>query len=102
MSIAPSRPGPRKAAAAGLSSAPDDPVERARRERVRERASGIVAFSTDAGCSLAAFTLAGVVYLADLTGHAEGIRSLGTRTPAADPRPSPDGPAPGRGGCCAR
>jgi dipeptidyl-peptidase 4 len=67
----------------------DDPVEKARRERVRERAAGIVAFATDASCTLAAFTLTGVVYLADLKGG--GVRSLTTRTPAADPRPDPGG-----------
>jgi dipeptidyl-peptidase 4 len=73
---------------AGLG-ATEDPVEKARRERVRERASGIVAFATDEQFSVAAFTLAGVVYLADL--RAGGARVLATATPAADPRPAPDG-----------
>jgi dipeptidyl-peptidase-4 len=66
-----------------------DPVEKARRERVRERAGGIVAYATDEACALAAFTIAGVVYVADLT--AGGVRMLPTATPAADPRPAPDG-----------
>jgi dipeptidyl-peptidase-4 len=67
----------------------DDPVEKARRERVRERAGGIVAFATDTEFSVAAFTLAGVVYLADL--RSGGARPLATAIPAADPRPAPDG-----------
>jgi dipeptidyl-peptidase 4 len=69
--------------------AADDPVEKARRERVRERAGGIVAFATDAGFRVAAFALAGVVYLADL--RSGGARMISTATPAADPRPAPDG-----------
>jgi dipeptidyl-peptidase 4 len=72
------------------ASAEDDPVEKARRERARERAGGIVAFATDAECRLAAFTLGGVVYLADL-GPDGGVRELATSTPAADPRPDPTG-----------
>jgi dipeptidyl-peptidase-4 len=75
---------------AGLGAA-EDPVEKARRERVRERASGIVTFATDDQFSVAAFALAGVVYLADL--RAGGARVLPTATPAADPRPAPDGSA---------
>jgi len=67
----------------------EDPVEKARRERVRERAAGIVAYATDQEVRLAAFTIAGVVYVADLgTGE---VRVLPTATPAADPRPAPDG-----------
>ena len=68
-----------------------DPVEKARRERVRERAGGIVAYATDEAVRLAAFTLAGVIYVADLsTGE---VRMLPSATPAADPRPAPDGTA---------
>jgi dipeptidyl-peptidase 4 len=74
----------------GAAGAEDDPVEKARRERARERAGGIVAFATDVACTVAAFTLAGVVYLADLRG-AGGVRELATTTPAADPRPDPTG-----------
>ncbi len=69
-----------------------DPVEQDRRERVRERAGGIVAFATDADVSLAAFTLSGTVYLADLRpGAPAGVRELPARRPAADPRPDPAG-----------
>ena len=77
----------------GKSGAEDDPVEKARRERVRERAGGVVAFAMDAECRIAAFTLAGVVYLAELrpAGNSNVVRELVTRTPAADPRPDPAG-----------
>src|SRR5215472_12112844 len=74
----------------GEESAEDDAVEKARRERARERAGGIVAFATDAACSVAAFALGGVVYVADL-GPTGGVRELATSTPAADPRPDPTG-----------
>jgi dipeptidyl-peptidase 4 len=67
----------------------DDPVERARRERVRERASGIVGFATDADLMLATFALAGHVYVADL--REGGVRQLQAGTPAADPRTDPAG-----------
>jgi dipeptidyl-peptidase 4 len=69
--------------------AAEDPVEKARRERVREKATGIVAFAADEAFTMAAFALAGVVYLADL--RAGTVRQLATLTPAADPRPDPAG-----------
>jgi len=72
------------------AGAADDPIEKARRERARERAAGIVAFGTDAKSEIAAFALAGTVYLADLTGGG-AVRELSTPTPAADPRPDPAG-----------
>ena len=74
----------------GAVGADDDPIEKARRERVREAASGVVSFAADRDFSAAAFALAGVVYLADL-GQAGTVRVLPTRTPAADPRPDPSG-----------
>ncbi len=80
-------PIPAEIAKAG---AEDDPVEKARRERARERAGGIVAFATDAACTIAAFAVGGVVYVADL-GPDGGVRELATVTPAADPRPDPTG-----------
>jgi len=43
-------------------------AERARRERVREQAGGIVAYATDADLTMAAFAWSGRVYAADLTG----------------------------------
>jgi dipeptidyl-peptidase 4 len=75
--------------ALGGTEGADDPVERARRERVRERATGIVAFATDAEGKTAAFTLAGFVYLADVASGT--VRGLRTATSAADPRPDPTG-----------
>jgi dipeptidyl-peptidase 4 len=74
-----------------VAGAEDDPVEKARRERARERAAGIVGFATDQKCTMAAFALAGHVYLADLADGGNGVRRLSTRSPAADPRPDPAG-----------
>src|SRR5450755_38830 len=81
--------------------AEDDELEKARRERAREQALGIVGFATDREFTVAAFVLAGHVYLADLGGTggtggtgpvgSGGVRQLATRTPAADPRPDPAG-----------
>jgi dipeptidyl-peptidase 4 len=72
------------------------PQERARRERVREQAGGIVAYATDSGVTVAAFALSGRVYAVSLTGPpalTEGWppREVPTRTPALDPRPDPAG-----------
>ena len=75
----------------GQAGAEEDPIEKARRERARERAGGIVTFATDGDATIAAFTLAGVVYLADLRPDGDGVRELGARSPAADPRPDPAG-----------
>ena len=66
--------------------------ERARRERTREQAGGIVAFATDTGMTVAAFALGGRVYLADLAEQAAaGPREAGALSPALDPRPDPAG-----------
>ena len=74
-------------AAAGLTER-----EQARRERVREQAGGIVSFATDAALTMAAFVLAGQVYVAELAGGAAaGPRALPTRPPAFDARPDPAG-----------
>ena len=90
------------------------PQEKARRERAREQAGGIVAFATDRAMTVAAFTLAGRVYVTGLGSRrhqesrapdsgapdsstpesrapATGPRLLGTRSPALDPRPDPSG-----------
>ncbi|HXB47679.1 MAG TPA: prolyl oligopeptidase family serine peptidase [Streptosporangiaceae bacterium] len=74
-----------------VAGAEDDLVERARRERARERAAGIVGFATDKNCTTASFALTGHVYLADLAPGGSGVRRLGTTSPAADPRPDPAG-----------
>ncbi len=71
------------------------PEERARRERVREQAGGIVAYATDDAVTLAVFALSGRVYTASLrTDGPDGtaaVRAVATRTPALDPRPDPAG-----------
>jgi dipeptidyl-peptidase 4 len=64
--------------------------EKARRERARERAGGIVAYATDKAMTVAAFTLGGQVYVADLE-SAGGLRALPARAGALDPRPDPAG-----------
>ncbi len=67
------------------------PAERARRERVRETAAGIVSFATDAAGSLAVFALSGQVYAVRLGDPSAAPRPIATRTPALDPRPDPAG-----------
>ena len=65
--------------------------EKARRERVREQATGIVAFACDSTLSLAAFVLAGQVYVAGLTAGGPAptsIRGCGPSPPR--PRTPPD------------
>ena len=67
------------------------PEERARRERVRETAAGIVAYATDRAGALAVFALSGQVYAVPL-GQAEPTpRLIATQTPALDPRPDSTG-----------
>ena len=96
----------------GVAGDGPDAAEKARRERSREQAAGIVAFGCDADVRLAVFGLAGQVYAADLTGAAagsgagdgtgdgagdrarpgaSGVREVPALTPAADPRPDPAG-----------
>jgi hypothetical protein len=57
------------------------PEERARRERVREQAGGIVAYATDGEVTVAAFALSGRVYAVPLTDDG-AVREVATRTPA--------------------
>jgi len=67
------------------------PEERARRERVRETAAGIVAYATDKASTLGVFALSGQVYAASLTDPAQATLLVDTHTPALDPRPDPTG-----------
>jgi dipeptidyl-peptidase 4 len=67
------------------------PQERARRERVREQAGGIVAYATDQAVTVAAFALSGRVYAVPLAGAGAPAREVLTRRPALDPRPDPAG-----------
>jgi dipeptidyl-peptidase 4 len=95
-----------------LNAADEDlpPEERARRERAREQAGGIVSYAADADLRTVVFSLSGRVFTADLTGAgltgagltgagltgAQGSgdaapRELSVQTPALDPRPDPAG-----------
>jgi dipeptidyl-peptidase 4 len=69
-------------------------AEKARRERVREQAGGIVSYATDRDLRLAVFALGGRVYvaeLADLGQPAGPPREIPVQAPALDPRPDPGG-----------
>lgn len=68
-----------------------DPAEKARRERSREMAGGIVGFAADEQLTIAAFVLSGQVYVASLTPSGDPVRPIRTPAPAADPRPDPAG-----------
>lgn len=65
------------------------PEERARRERSREQAGGVVAYATDSAVTTAVFALSGGLYVADLADGA--ARRLETPNGVIDPRLSPDG-----------
>jgi dipeptidyl-peptidase-4 len=75
----------------GASLAGETEQEKARRERVREQAIGIVSFACDATHGLAAFTLAGQVWVADLAAGGRAPRAIPARPGAFDPRPDPAG-----------
>ncbi|MGI5167449.1 prolyl oligopeptidase family serine peptidase [Spirillospora sp. CA-253888] len=63
--------------------------ERARRERARESAGGIVGYHLDRDARQAVFTLGGQLFIADLA--TARVRSLPARTPVFDPRLDPAG-----------
>ncbi len=67
------------------------PQERARRERVREQAGGIVAYATDADLTVAVFSWSGRVYAVDLTRPDAVPHEVPLPAPALDPRPDPTG-----------
>jgi dipeptidyl-peptidase 4 len=67
------------------------PEERARRERVRETAAGIVAYAIDKASTLAVFALSGQVYAAALGDQTQPPRLVPAKSPALDPRPDPTG-----------
>lgn len=64
------------------------PEERARRERVRESAGGIVAYAADGAVTVATFALGGQLWVCDLGGAA---RRLDVEAPVVDPRVDPTG-----------
>ncbi|HEY3871283.1 MAG TPA: prolyl oligopeptidase family serine peptidase [Actinocrinis sp.] len=63
--------------------------EKARRERSRQGAAGIVDFAADRAVRLAAFTLSGRLFTADL--ESGEVRELPAAGPVIDPRPNPAG-----------
>ncbi len=63
------------------------PEELARRERAREAAGGITAFATDAAVTVAAFAIAGRLFVAGLVSGMS--RELPVAGPVFDPRPDP-------------
>ena len=67
------------------------PEERARRERVREQAGGIVAYATDADLTVAVFGWSGRVFAVGLTHADAAARELAVPGPVLDPRPDPAG-----------
>ena len=64
-------------------------AERARRERMREVASGITAFSVDAAGATAVFAASGIPYLVDLS--TAQVTALPAPGPVVDPRISSNG-----------
>ncbi|MEV0680577.1 prolyl oligopeptidase family serine peptidase [Actinosynnema sp. NPDC050436] len=74
-----------------LLTDPEDlsPEERARRERSREQAAGIVSYAVDADVAQAAFALSGRLFVADLASGA--VRELPVTGSVLDPRLDPTG-----------
>jgi len=67
------------------------PAERARRERVRESAGGVVTYATDADVTMAAFAWGGQVWAVGLTDPDTVPRAVPVQGQALDPRPDPAG-----------
>ncbi|HEX5292873.1 MAG TPA: DPP IV N-terminal domain-containing protein, partial [Streptosporangiaceae bacterium] len=67
------------------------PEERARRERVREQAGGIVTYATDADLTVAVFGWSGRAFAVDLTQPGAAAREVAVPGPVLDPRPDPAG-----------
>jgi dipeptidyl-peptidase-4 len=65
------------------------PEERARRERTRQAAAGVVSFAADEAVRIVAFALSGRLFVADLDSGA--VRELVVPGPVLDPRPDPTG-----------
>ncbi len=78
---------------AALNATDEDlpPEEKARRERAREQAGGIVSYTADRDLRTVVFSLSGRVFTANLTSPDTVPRELPVRTPALDPRPDPAG-----------
>ncbi|HLI23512.1 MAG TPA: prolyl oligopeptidase family serine peptidase [Acidimicrobiales bacterium] len=82
---------PRELDAASPFTGEETSEERARRERRRETASGIVSYATDGALRRACFAVGGRLWLADL--DAGGARPVPTAGPVFDPRLDPAGGA---------
>jgi dipeptidyl-peptidase-4 len=65
------------------------PAERARRERMREIGSGIVAFATDDRHEVVAFALSSQLFVVDVVGRT--VSHLAAAGAVVDPRPDPTG-----------
>lgn len=65
-------------------------AERARRERVRETAAGVVAYATDRATDVAVAAVGGTAAVVDVDGEAPA-RLLDLPGPVTDPRPDPTG-----------
>lgn len=65
------------------------PQERARRERTRTQAGGVVGYATDERCRIAAFALSGMLFVTDVASGE--TRQLPAVEPVIDPRPDPTG-----------
>ncbi len=63
------------------------PEERARRERARESAGGVVGYATDSQVTVAAFALSGRLFAAGLVSATS--REIAADGPVFDPRPDP-------------
>ncbi|WP_121012517.1 S9 family peptidase [Saccharothrix australiensis] len=74
-----------------LLTDPEDlsPEERARRERTREQAAGIVGYATDTDVTRAAFALSGRLFVVELASGS--VRELPAGGSVVDPRPDPTG-----------
>ncbi|HVX70070.1 MAG TPA: prolyl oligopeptidase family serine peptidase [Mycobacteriales bacterium] len=64
-------------------------AERARRERLREGAIGVVSYAADAACRVVAFAQAGALFVVDV--DTRELRTLGEAKGCFDPRPDPHG-----------
>ena len=78
---------PRELLAEGEDNLP--PAERARRERARESAGGVVAYGADRDLRVATFALAGELFVVDLV--AREVEQRDVTGPVFDPRPDPTG-----------
>ncbi len=86
-------PGPERLLADPVALGSDEAdlpaAERARRERARESAGGIVSYAVAPDSSMATFALAGELYVTDLS--TEQTVSIDTAGSVFDPRPNHDG-----------